>query len=156
MNEPTLTLRKAHSEDIRFYWEVNNTPTTRALSISPEPIPWEGHKAWYAARLSDPQTTLYVAELNEKRVGVLRVERGERGRTTISIALSEVYQGRGLGRQLIAEGTRLTLASPDITQVIALIRPNNIGSVRAFQAAGYQADGEAIERGVSLLRFIAT
>ena len=106
------------------------------------------------AALRSPNN-LYVAELNEKRVGVLRVERGERGRTTISIALSEVYQGRGLGRQLIAEGTRLTLASPDITQVIALIRPNNIGSVRAFQPPD-TVDGEAIERGVSLLRFIAT
>ena len=156
MNEPALRLREAGSEDVRFYWEVNNTPTTRALSISPEPIAWEGHKAWYAARLSDAQTSLYVAELNEKRVGVLRIERDDKARATISIALSEVYQGRGLGRQLIAEGTRLTLAAPAITQVIALIRPNNIGSVRAFQAAGYRAAGEAIERGVSLLRFIAS
>ncbi|MBJ95306.1 MAG: hypothetical protein CMP23_12660 [Rickettsiales bacterium] len=155
MTDPVVSIRAAEAEDCRFYWQVNNEPSTRAQSISPEPIPWESHQRWYAQRLLDQETVLYVAELEGERVGVLRFDRaGEE--STISVALAPAYRGRGLGRQIIASGTRASLDSGAVKRVIALVRPDNIGSVRAFLAAGYLRSEQTRVQGVELLQFVAS
>ena len=38
---------------------------------------------------------------------------------------------------------------------VAMIRPDNIGSIKAFEAAGYIEHGTEIQNGVTLLRFEA-
>ncbi|MGB0589267.1 MAG: GNAT family N-acetyltransferase [Myxococcota bacterium] len=149
-----LTLRVATSADCRFYWEVNNAPSTRALSISSEPIPWDDHTEWFESRLRGSETVLYVAELKGQRVGVVRFD-VTTNEATISVAIAEFHRGRGLGRRVIAEGTRTTLATGDVAHVIALIRPDNIGSVRAFKAAGYVRDSETRVGDIELLRYVA-
>ena len=154
MSEAALTLRLATAEDCRFYWEVNNAPSTRALSISPGSIPWEDHTQWFERRLESATTTLYVAEVRNQKVGVVRFDLAA-GEATISVAIAEEHRGRGLGRRVIAEGTQVTLSTDDGTHVVALIRPDNIGSVRAFKAAGYVRDGETQVGNVALLRYIA-
>lgn len=150
-----MLVRAATAEDCHFYWTVNNEPSTRAQSISPDPIPWESHKRWYARHVDSAQTHLYIAEVAGERVGVFRFDLSGND-STISIALSPEHRGKGLGREIIASGTRTNLANSAIKRVIALIRPDNVGSVRAFLAAGYVRDGQIEANGVELLRFVAS
>ncbi len=154
-SRPDLRVRGASDGDCRFYWEVNNAPSTRALSISTAPIPWESHQRWYAAKLGDPKTALQVAEANGQRVGVVRVDR-DGPDVTISVALAPEHQGQGHGRRVIAAATQAALEDPATDRVIALIRPENPGSVRAFEAAGYVLIGEGESDGITLLRYEAT
>ena len=155
MTETSVILREATPEDCRFYWTVNNAPTTRAQSITTDPIPWDSHARWYPARLADPATALYVAESGGDRVGVVRFDlAGEEA--TISVALAPEHQGKGLGRRVIAEATQTTLALTGATRAIALIRPDNVGSVRAFEAAGYVLDGRQAAGDTELLRYTAS
>ena len=72
---------------------------------------------------------------------------------TISVALAPEHQGRGLGRRLIAAGTEATLNTRGVQRVIAMIRPTNVASVRAFEAAGYTLVGEVRDTDVALLRY---
>lgn len=155
MTESTVIVRAAVADDCHFYWTVNNEPSTRAQSIAPEPILWESHQRWYARHLDDATTQLYIAEVAGQRVGVFRFDLAGND-STISIALSPEHQSKGLGREIIASGTSTTLASSTVKRVIALIRPDNIGSVRAFLAAGYIRDGQTEANGVELLRFVAS
>jgi UDP-2,4-diacetamido-2,4,6-trideoxy-beta-L-altropyranose hydrolase len=154
MTDKTLTLRAATSADCRFYWEVNNAPSTRALSVSSAPIPWDDHTQWFESKQGDATTPLYVAETGGQRVGVVRFDLVD-NEAVISVAIAEAHRGRGLGRRVIAEGTRTTLAIDGVSHVIALIRPDNIGSVRAFKAAGYLHDGETHSGEIELLRYVA-
>lgn len=155
MTESPVIVRAATEEDCRFYWTVNNEPSTRAQSISSSPIPWETHERWYAQRLSDASTALYVAEAAGERVGVVRFDLAGDD-STISVALAPEHRGKGLGREIIACGTRTALQSGTVTRVIALIRPDNAGSVRAFLAAGYVRAEQTRANGVELLRFVAS
>ena len=135
-----VAIREADDGDRLFYWKVNNAPTTRALSISTDPIPWSVHERWFFKHLAADATTLCVAEADGVRVGVVRFDHDGTS-ATISIALSPEHQGRGLGRRIIAESTQATLLETHIVSVIALIRPDNIARVRAFEAAGYERVG---------------
>jgi UDP-2,4-diacetamido-2,4,6-trideoxy-beta-L-altropyranose hydrolase len=155
MTESTVVVRPATAEDCHFYWTVNNEPSTRAQSISPEPIPWESHQRWYAQHVDSAQTHLCIAEVAGERVGVFRFDLSGH-ESTISIAVSPEHRSKGLGREIIASGTRATLASNAVQRVVALVRPDNVGSVRAFLAAGYVRDGQAETNGVELLRFVAS
>lgn len=155
MTEAALIIRAAGPDDCRFYWTVNNDPTTRAVSMSTAPIPWASHATWYPARLSDPFTHLYVAEHGDVPVGVVRFDvEGEDA--TISVALAPEHQGKGLGRRIIAQATERTLLETSASRAVALIRPDNHGSVRAFVAAGYREDGSVVLGDHTMLRFIAT
>ena len=155
MTKPALGIRDATVNDRSYFWEVNNVPPTRSLSISTDPIPWAEHKRWYAARLVDPATNLYIAESAGVRVGVAHLEH-KGADAAISIALSPDHQGRGLGRRFIAKATRVALASGTTTRIIALIRSDNTRSINAFVAAGYVLAGQEGAEGIELLRYEAT
>jgi RimJ/RimL family protein N-acetyltransferase len=152
MGESLLGLQLATSADSQFVWEVNNAPATRAQSINPASIPWESHQQWFAAKLTDPDCRMWVALIDGVRVGVIRFQLTPPS-ALVSVALSESHQGRGLGRQLIAEATAMVLA--EATTAVAMIRPENVGSVKAFEAAGYVLRGTERQHGVTLLRLEA-
>ena len=130
MTEAALIIRAAGPDDCRFYWTVNNDPTTRAVSMSTAPIPWASHATWYPARLSDPLTHLYVAEHGGVPVGVVRFDlEGEDA--TISVALAPEHQGKGLGRRIIAQATEKTL-------VILLLGGTGVGKSTFLNALAGQ------------------
>lgn len=148
----SLTLQAATDQDSHFIWLVNNAPLTRAQSINSEPIPWASHEAWFASKLEDPTCKMWVALTHNERVGVIRFQLSGR-EALVSVALDEAQQGRGLGRRLIAEATALVFAETPVA--VAMIRPDNVGSIRAFEAAGYLLARSETQGDVSLLRYEA-
>ena len=156
MTELDFIVREAEVDDCRFFWEVNNVPSSREVFVSTDPIPWLEHASWYTERLTDLKTDLYIAETGGVRVGVVRFDHDDTD-ATISVALTPKYQGRGLGRRLIAEATQATLASGSKRRVIALVRSDNIKSRKAFEAAGYSVtDHDGLSRELVLVRYEMT
>ena len=152
MAEVSLTLQAATEQDSHFIWRVNNAPLTRAQSINSEPIPRDSHEVWFASKLNDPSCRMWVALTHHERVGVIRFQISEH-EALVSVALDEAQQGRGLGRRLIAEATALVFAETSIA--VAMIRPDNVGSIKAFEAAGYTLTGSETQGDVVLLRYEA-
>ena len=152
MAEVVLNLQAATDEDSQFIWQVNNAPATRAQSINSAPIPWGSHQAWFTSKLKDPNCRMWVALTHGEQVGVIRFQLTER-EALVSVALADAQQGRGLGRRLIAEATALVFA--EIPVAVAMIRPDNVGSIKAFEAAGYTLAGREEQGDVSLLRYEA-
>jgi len=146
-----VVLRRANVDDARFVWEVNNHPSVRSRSVSTASIPWEAHEAWFACRLADAQTILFVATCGGVPAAVVRFELRET-EATISVAVSAAFRGKGVGARVIALASdELTRARPGMRPV-AWVRPDNAASLRAFARAGYvrtgsgEADGVALER----------
>ena len=128
---PVVNLRKAERRDEGRVWVYNDEPGARRVSISKESIPWEAHKVWFAAKLADPKTSLFIVECGGESVGTLRIERrGEEDQ--ISIALTPSARGRGIGVAAIVEAARKHEGG-----LVALVRPDNTASARAFETAGF-------------------
>lgn len=130
----TLTFRPARLEDEGWLWHLANDAGVRAASLSTAPIPAAEHAAWLAHFLQSAAIHR-VMERDGVPVGWARVEAD----ATVSVALFPGARGRGWGTPLIRLVT--TLAHERGWVPRATIRPGNIASRRAFEAAGYTPTG---------------
>ena len=138
----TIGYRPAASSDEARLLEWRNEPEVRAASRSMEPVTEAEHHAWLRAVLADPGRTLLVAEVGSDPVAVVRFDR-DGGETEISVTVAPGARGRGLGTQVIRESSELHLAAFEhVSTVTAEARPENSGSLRAFEAAGFEPSGE--------------
>ena len=136
LREPLLRLRPAEAVDARMIWKWSNETGVRAVSFSPEPIPWDSHVTWFEERLTDPQCRLRIAsEYNGDPVAQIRFELASDKSAAISISLASGARGKGLGTQLIWMACRELFVETDVELVEALIKPVNVGSIRAFEKA---------------------
>ena len=160
----SVALRRATAQDSSRILAWNGAPEVRARSRDPRPISPEDHARWFAARLADPSSSLWIALLDDCPVGVVRIDRdgpigrarrasvAGRARTSaagraraasradlvpgrISIVLDASVRGRGLGRKVIA-----LACAADGGPVVAEILADNHASKAAFLAAGFVPD----------------
>ena len=136
-----------------FSWA--NDPASRAASVVGGSIEWETHEPWYAQRLSDPHTDLFLVVSDEgDPVGFVRFERSGDGEAEISVNLSPDRRGGGVGTTVIRMGCdQFFDARPDASLIVASIKHENIVSQRAFAKAGFVPAGEHSVRGSTVLRF---
>lgn len=130
-----VTLRRAGLADRERVFAYNVAPATRALSGSPRTFSLSEHERWFAERLVDPATRMWIVEENGSPVGVVRVDGLDPAR--ISIALDPSAQGRGIGRRAVALACA-QWASP----VQAEIHEANVASHACFVACGFVRVGK--------------
>lgn len=141
LNEDRLHLREAAPGDARLLWEWANAPEIRAVSFSPEPIPWERHVAWLSGRLGNPACRTWIGEESGRGpVGQVRFDLASE-EAVISMSLDAAARGRQLGSLLIWTACRQLFAARPETTVVALIKPENVASIRAFTRAGFRPAG---------------
>jgi len=134
-----LVLREARIEDARALLEWRNDPETRARSFTTAEVPGDEHMEWLRRVLSDPEITLYIAELDGVRVGTVRLERNRvpGGLCEISWTVAPGARGRGIGKKMVAGAVSgLSVAAT------ARIRHGNTASERIARAAGFRLEGE--------------
>lgn len=133
-----IELREADLDDMKEIYDWRNHPDVRKNSFSSEPIPWYEHERWFRAKMTDPGTTIYIALFCGEKAGSLRFESFSEG-VRVSVMLNPVFTGRGLGPEIIRQGTEKYLRekSPE-KPVIAEIRTDNVRSRKAFQKGGFE------------------
>ena len=134
---PHIHLRRASPGDRNQLLEGANDPEVRQASYQSEPITLEEHQAWFATRLEDFNTLIWLLEVGQSACGMVRFERVEQA-ATLSYLVASSYRGQGLAAKML----RLALNEladiwPGIP-VIAWIRPNNVASSRSLEGAGFQ------------------
>jgi UDP-2,4-diacetamido-2,4,6-trideoxy-beta-L-altropyranose hydrolase len=150
----SVRLREAGPDDCRLVWQWANEPSVRAASFNPEPIPWEGHRAWFAGKLADANCLFFIVEADgQGPLGQVRCDlSGEQA--VISIALAPDARGKGLGTRVIREACARALQTGRVRSVLALVRAENEPSRAAFLRAGFVEDGETVVRGCPALRLV--
>jgi RimJ/RimL family protein N-acetyltransferase len=138
LREDSLKLRPVAESDCRLIYDWANDPDVRAVSFDSAPIPWETHEQWFRGKLANPQVKFWLAaDASGQPVGMVRFEVAG-AEATISISLAASARGRSLGALLIwAACRRLFREQPEVTRVLAWIKPDNEPSKRAFQKAGF-------------------
>lgn len=135
-----MTLRPATADDARLLHEWANDPETRAQSFTTDPIPWDGHVAWFGRVLADPDRCLWLLENYGQSVGSIRFD-AENGRALVSVQIAPQARGQGLGKRIVGEASALYRSATGRV-LDAEIKPGNAASIRAFEAAGYQRQAD--------------
>jgi UDP-2,4-diacetamido-2,4,6-trideoxy-beta-L-altropyranose hydrolase len=130
-------LRKATIADARLYWEWANDADVRAQSFDSRPIEWETHERWFAAKVQDLQTVLYVAEKEGEPFGQVRFQL-ENDQATISFSLDKAYRGQGLGGWMLERAMCIFASErPGRTSFVGLVKHGNFSSQKVFDKLGF-------------------
>lgn len=150
----SLRLREVREQDAGLLFEWANDPDVRARAFHEEPIPWEGHLAWFEKRLRSDSCLILIAELADGTpVGQVRYEWEPSGDATAGISIAREWRGYGFASTMLEAGSRRLFAHRRVKRAIAWIRPENEASKRAFRRAGYRYEEEDRVNGIPAERY---
>ena len=136
-----LRLRPLRENDCQLLFEWANDLAARAASFHPAPISWEEHTVWFAERVRDPQSVVYIGE-NETGTAVGQVRFQLRGESALlSVSVAPQFRGGGWGRELVTFATRSLAREHPVSSIDALVKPDNEASIRLFEKSGFQRAG---------------
>jgi UDP-2,4-diacetamido-2,4,6-trideoxy-beta-L-altropyranose hydrolase len=136
-NEASLQLRVASEEDVLLLWQWANEAGTRRNSFTVEPISWVSSQAWYAAKLSSPDTRLWILEVQKVPVGQIRYDRTDPGTARISFSIAPAYRRMGLGTQLLSLSADRAGRELKVDTVEGITFAENRAANHAFLRAGF-------------------
>ncbi len=135
----TLDLK---NDDLKCLYEWRQDAQTRAFSFNSKKQPWEEFSKtikskYYSVKNLPPQ---WILKENEK-VGVLYFEEWPKPKTAqISIYLNPSLKGLKIGSQALIISLE-SLFKAEIEEVVAFIKEENIGALKAFKKAGFEGVG---------------
>ncbi|MGQ0536415.1 MAG: GNAT family N-acetyltransferase, partial [Methanobacteriota archaeon] len=143
-------------EDARVLWEWANDPGVRSASFSQAPILWEEHLAWFTARLRDPGCGFFIVTTDDRRpIGQVRLQY-DGATAEIHVSLAPGERGRGVGVAAIRAATGIALREGRAAEVLAHVKPDNAGSLVAFERAGFARVGAIRFKGHDAVLFVHT
>ena len=128
-----ILVRPATLADGGQLWLWRNDPVTRAQSRTSEPVNWEDHVKWLAARLDRPDGYLFIAERNGVPVGTVRFDQLRIGGHEVSIAVAPEQRSSGCGAAMLRAGCERI--GPGA--IYASVREDNGPSRRLFESCGF-------------------
>ncbi len=121
----TVCMRDARWSDLSEILRWRNEPGTYANFHNRYPLSLPAMQRWLSDALADPRTTLWMAEREDKLVGVLRVDPDG----AVMIIVAPEARGQGVAGSMLAH-------LPD-RPLFAEIRETNTASHAAFATAGF-------------------
>ncbi len=149
---PDIKLRKAISKDMMLLYQWANDPQVREQSFNMDKIPLETHQKWFENKLNDCDALLFIAEINEQPIGLLRFDM-EDNHAVIGISLDKTFRGKGLSAHLLNLATDKYFEKHS-KPVYAYIKKKNLASIQAFKKAGFDYKKEVIMNGFESVLYI--
>ncbi|HEY9619568.1 MAG TPA: GNAT family N-acetyltransferase [Crinalium sp.] len=154
MKDKVLSLRRVTETDCQLLWEWANDPTVRAVSFSQQPIPWETHVQWFRQKLHSSSCHWFTAcDRHNTPIGQVRFEMTESNTAEIHLALAQAKRGFGYGTVLINLAVQTLFQTTAVQQIHALIKPDNLASIHAFEQAQFQKIGMITVKGHLALQY---
>ena len=132
-----LRLRPATIGDARSVFEWRNEAESVRYSRTGEPVDWETHRPWFESRLTKPSTRMWIATVDARPVGNVRVD-VDQGVGLVSISVAAESRGRGLAVLMLRALQRALTADLQVTRLTAEIHEENEPSLRSFRRAGFE------------------
>ena len=141
MRKRSLCLYPAVTADALEILAWRNDEVTRKMSGTVELINEASHLEWFEKAIVNPKMMLLIAvdEHTKGKIGMVRFDLNDDfSRAEISININPEFRGKGYGHQcLIYAAEYLSVACPTCSVVEAVVRLENLASIRAFSSAGY-------------------
>lgn len=126
-------LIKAKEEDCELLYKWANEEEVRKNSFNTNKINNEDHVKWFMGKLNSLETFIYIFNINEKSIGVMRLEKIDEESMLINFSIDYKYRGLGYATKLL----ELIKIQFEEYILVGKVKKNNIGSMKAFQKAGY-------------------
>lgn len=137
-SEDIFYLRKATEKDSDIVFRLSNDPTVREQSINRNPIEYKDHLKWYPSKIGNEDYIFLLAfDKEDNFIGQVRFELNNQ-EAIASISISKQFRGKGLSKKILLNACpKLLSEKPEIKNVIAYIRPENIASIKCFMSAKF-------------------
>ena len=135
-----LNIITGSSKYSKLIWQWRNDPVTREYSFCNKYINWEEHNIWYKNVLEDISTKLFIGEINNKPVGVIRFSNFKENKSVyeININIAPIYRGKGIGKKLLKKGIlKLIEHDKKFDTIIANVKTSNTASKALFKKNGF-------------------
>ncbi len=135
--------REANLSDIKLLHEWRNDAETRAMNFDTVPIPLDEHARSMNQRIYSPDYDLQIVEDGSGRaIGTCQLAYdGTKNSAELTVLLVPSMRGRQFGTALIERACRKASLQRGISQVTARIRTQHPMAQKAFENAGFTADG---------------
>jgi UDP-2,4-diacetamido-2,4,6-trideoxy-beta-L-altropyranose hydrolase len=140
-----MILRAAGLADRDRLLAWRNDPLTRQFSFEQHEVDPEEHRLWFESRLASPNCQLWIAEVDRRPVGQVRID-SEDGRGVVSLAIAPDARGEGHATEALRMAVELAPRF-GIGRLEAVVKPGNEASLHVFARAGFverEADETAI------------
>jgi RimJ/RimL family protein N-acetyltransferase len=134
----TVTIRRAtqYDLDLLFNW-LNEPDSLAGKLLTTGPIAREQHETWFAARLADPQTLLWIIESDRQPIGQLRLMK-KADAYEVDIYVTKARRRAGVAQEALNTGIAMLKHERAGSQIVrALVKPDNTSSQRLFERAGF-------------------
>lgn len=147
---PSITIRPAREADCGFVYFLSMDTTVRLNSTRQDLFGSDEHESWWYRRFHDPNTKIWVMEVDGQAVGQVRYGRviapsgyGNFLRTEAEIAISILskYRGKGYARTLLTATMPWACEWLKVDTLVALVLRTNRASRRLFRKADFKYVG---------------
>ena len=138
-----MQLRNAEINDSKMLFNWANDTEVRKMAFSSEVIIWESHDKWYRSKLEDPNSRIYIiTDEHNSPIGQIRFDIISDNEAEVDVHTKTGLRGKGIGTIIINLGTDRLFEETNVSSVQAVIKQENIKSIKAFSKAGYKKIGE--------------
>ncbi|MGH9152653.1 MAG: GNAT family N-acetyltransferase [Acidimicrobiales bacterium] len=131
-----LRLRPAEAGDASAVLAWRNDPDAVRFSTSGRPVQPVDHRSWFAARLEDPASRIWIADRDGNGLGTVRID-VEDAVGAVSIAVAEEARRQGIAGRMLDLLQRELAGDFQVVRLTALVREDNAASLRLFARAGF-------------------
>ena len=129
-----VTLRRARGEDVELVWEWGFEAELRAAMRSPRVVLYRHYEQWFAVRLADRLTAIWIIEDAGASAGVVLIDRNDKqGLPRLTIVLGRRARGRGIGRRALELACE-QWQRPLLAEVDAV----NESAIACLEASGFE------------------
>lgn len=130
-------LREANSNDLELLYYWVNDDAVRASAFSTGKITPEEHKKWFAQLLEREDCKQYIFMEDGEPIGQVRININEEC-AEIDYSICEDKRCKGYGKEMLAMLTEQVKQDyPQVQQLVAKVKPDNLASQRVFTDIGY-------------------
>ncbi|GAB6100050.1 hypothetical protein JCM16358_19290 [Halanaerocella petrolearia] len=134
-----ISLREVTKNDCDLLFEWVNDPVVRENSFNNEFIKYEEHKKWFKEKFNSSSSFIYIALLNDKEIGQIRIDI-EGGNGYIDYSIAKEYRCNGYGSRLLIKIFNFIKKSKNVNikNLIGKVKYNNLASRKSFEKARYR------------------
>jgi UDP-2,4-diacetamido-2,4,6-trideoxy-beta-L-altropyranose hydrolase len=128
------SLRSAQNYDIYMLYNWANEESVRENSLISDQISWERHAAWFAKKIYEKNSKLYILEVNLLPTGIVRFEYSqELSAAVISFSIDQAFRSRGYGKKILSMGMK----KYDGKRYVAYVKTCNEISIKIFESLNF-------------------
>lgn len=133
------TLREATLDDMQLLFDWRNEPEARVQSFCSDAISLAEHQKWFSEKMKSDLTQIWILTDCGQPIGQIRCDCNDKDEGVISYSIDPAFRRQGNGKRIVRLAhEKIRARFPQVTQLVAFVKPENLASRRIFVANGYK------------------